>query len=912
VEGALASTRTVLAILLALAMLAVSVQRVSATACAGDCDEDGEVDITELIIAVNIALEEKSVDTCPSGDLNGDGTISVEEIIVAINRALLGCPPALAVCSGSELGPCWTSCGGLSGNGCCTLTDPPGCFDPRDGSIIDTPCGASPEDACTLVGAPTLTPTGTATPSPTPEIEACSGAQLGPCWTTCGDSGVEGCCTATDPPGCFDPTDGSIVDTACAANPGDACTLAGAPTLTPTPTATTSPTPGLMPCTGADLTSCAAVCGDPGREGCCTLTDPPGCFDPSAGSIIDTPCGSQPDAACVLGQPTPSETPESSPTATPEAETPTPTVPVATPTASMATSATDTPTVTPTGPPPSATETPSETPTGPTETPAVTPTGTPCRVIEVVNNASQTVWIGAVGGTVEPACIDGITSCLPQPTPGASCACNGGAADGTLVCPGTASPTFNNSTNSWYCACDPDVPASCGGAAACASAASIDKCFWTAPAPMNPTPAGNVWALAPSGSASFCLPPPPSIEGVSAPVWWGGGIFGRTGCQPDGTQCATADCSAESNGPCAFGTGGALPYSQAEFTLQTLAADFYDVTMINGANLAVAMAPTRPTATPAAGDPAAYWCGVPGSANPAPTPGLSACSWDLRPGQIPITPTPGIDTDYQALLLNSYRPCSTAETPTPCPTPKPGSLQASCTPGSQGPGCWQCSGAPGQCFIECNSDDDCADTDLPACVNGYCQCTGDNDCGSGYCGTQRVTGVAIGLQKLCGSFAGWWTADDLCSLWTGLGQTSAYGPLDCSQAITDGDMTSTTTLSNLLGCVGPNGASCYNTTSENANCCGCATDPSNAALYPLWPTEVTASCDANNPTWASAAGPWLGYLKQACPTAYSYPYDDPTSTFKCYSNTGLNIMSYQITFSDLPTPAPVATATPTS
>ena len=58
--------------------------------------------------------------------------------------------------------------------------------------------------------------------------------------------------------------------------------------------------PNLQPCTGAKLTACSAACGGPGRDGCCTLSSPPGCFDATNGSINFTQCGAQPSAACVL------------------------------------------------------------------------------------------------------------------------------------------------------------------------------------------------------------------------------------------------------------------------------------------------------------------------------------------------------------------------------------------------------------------------------------------------------------------------------------------------------------------------------------------------------------------------------------------------------------------------------------
>ena len=61
--------------------------------CDGDCNEDGEVTVNELLVAVNIALG-AGLDGCPSADANGDGSVSVNELIAAVGFALNGCPPA--------------------------------------------------------------------------------------------------------------------------------------------------------------------------------------------------------------------------------------------------------------------------------------------------------------------------------------------------------------------------------------------------------------------------------------------------------------------------------------------------------------------------------------------------------------------------------------------------------------------------------------------------------------------------------------------------------------------------------------------------------------------------------------------------------------------------------------------------
>jgi hypothetical protein len=60
------------------------------------------------------------------------------------------------------------------------------------------------------------------------------------------------------------------------------------------------------------------------------------------------------------------------------------------------------------------------------------------------------------------------------------------------------------------------------------------------------------------------------------------------------------------------------------------------------------------------------------------------------------------------------------------------------------------------------------------------------------------------------------------------------------------------------------------------------------------------ACHASNAAWTSVAEPWAAFLKNSCPTAYSFPFDDATSTFTCAtanaSATHPNSMGYAITF----------------
>jgi hypothetical protein len=61
------------------------------TTCVGDCGDDTQVTVDELITGVNIALGIVLPSACPQFDTNGDETVTVDEILQAVNNALNGC-----------------------------------------------------------------------------------------------------------------------------------------------------------------------------------------------------------------------------------------------------------------------------------------------------------------------------------------------------------------------------------------------------------------------------------------------------------------------------------------------------------------------------------------------------------------------------------------------------------------------------------------------------------------------------------------------------------------------------------------------------------------------------------------------------------------------------------------------------
>lgn len=63
------------------------------------------------------------------------------------------------------------------------------------------------------------------------------------------------------------------------------------------------------------------------------------------------------------------------------------------------------------------------------------------------------------------------------------------------------------------------------------------------------------------------------------------------------------------------------------------------------------------------------------------------------------------------------------------------------------------------------------------------------------------------------------------------------------------------------------------------------------------PTQPVQTANAN---WLTYVLPTIKWLKQACPTCYTYPFDDMSSTFTCARGSTTNPSpTYGVTFSDL-------------
>ena len=108
------------------------------------------------------------------------------------------------------------------------------------------------------------------------------------------------------------------------------------------------------------------------------------------------------------------------------------------------------------------------------------------------------------------------------------------------------------------------------------------------------------------------------------------------------------------------------------------------------------------------------------------------------------------------------------------------------------------------------------------------------------------------------------------------------------------------TYSALFEGAGLSGQSCYidyydNQVAPSAWCNGCPTAFEMQAANPNWPTPADSCLNSNN-DWVSVVEPYAEIFKEACQSAYSFPFDDPSSTFQCTNNSQNNSMPYEVSF----------------
>jgi hypothetical protein len=163
-----------------------------------------------------------------------------------------------------------------------------------------------------------------------------------------------------------------------------------------------------------------------------------------------------------------------------------------------------------------------------------------------------------------------------------------------------------------------------------------------------------------------------------------------------------------------------------------------------------------------------------------------------------------------------------------------------------------------------------------------CPCAGPDVCG------HSITGATVS-SLTCGTQLGYLTADAVCAI------DKTFGaPFNCATTINENNVNYS--MTDIYGCsVGDFKNSCY-TTGATSACCGCQNWDSFATIPP-----GTQSCGAiSNSNWQAAliTTNFLPWLKEVCPTAYIYPFDDASSTFTCQDTdtNNNNVVDYTVTF----------------
>ena len=459
-----------------------------------------------------------------------------------------------------------------------------------------------------------------------------------------------------------------------------------------------------------------------------------------------------------------------------------------------------------------------------------------------LNSCSYTVWLAELGNTSSGSCTESSECIAGLQT------CNVPVCSGATDCPAIE------------CTADADCPApgqTCpaateGGATrfctpACQAGGNC-ACTTATGCPGGGVCTGGVCG---GGVCQFDTIAPTSWElqrgvptTICVPKGWQGRFWGRTGCteQDGGLQCRTGQCGPPypATGELACTKSGNSPATLFEPTFDAgdPAVDFYDVSLVGGYNVPIEVKPGLAT------------CIASGSC----TQDLNAtCPAALRvlgpactAGKCPAGGACVGDT----CVIGCLDPCDACgmANPSPeldCATNK----DFYCCEGSQTSN--SCNSASATCF----DDGDCrnlangilqasCDTTTNLCMKS---CTGNADCPGGTCDT--AAGKCAPPLVSC--------ATESCA--------AAVPPQP--NPICD---------SGILGGV------CVPT----ADCCG----PYNTG----W-TAAAKVAGGGSATWTSI-------FKAACPTAYSYQFDDPSSTFTCADPAGGEV-DYEITFCPVPEPS---------
>lgn len=318
---------------------------------------------------------------------------------------------------------------------------------------------------------------------------------------------------------------------------------------------------------------------------------------------------------------------------------------------------------------------------------------------------------------------------------------------------------------------------------------------------------------------------------------WSGNMFARQLCDANG-KCVVANCNTVNGGTDMTCTTGAQPpVTLAEITMLRKNPDSYDISIENGLNVGATFGPNNATYT---SSQTPFSCGIAGSTSSATSGGstINASSWTFSPS--------GVEPDGLTAIAAPYFTWVSGDgTGTPCP---------------DGTGC--------------SNGDSC----------GYTE--------SAVLSVNPVGNVPppANYTLTCGKKLGYWSA---AQIWFFNQNTATnLAPFGFSQTNGNSPYNNAT----LYACATPPLYSGYSISTGQTplNTCG-ATDWKNIAT--LAPGYSVAE---SNPNWLAVVLPNITWTKQGCPSCYTYPYDDASSSFTCDNVTPgsgtPNSTNYTVTF----------------
>ncbi len=445
--------------------------------------------------------------------------------------------------------------------------------------------------------------------------------------------------------------------------------------------------------------------------------------------------------------------------------------------------------------------------------------------------------------------------------PGATCSgngvCTGMCQSGTCACSsksgcpgaGTICDTGNSGSSFGFCQ---------GGA-----------CQYTPVAPVS----DSSWKVDPKKSATLCMP-----QG------WGGRLWGRTGCTAT-TGCKSGDCLHCQTGQCgvpgelecsnpalgiAYGANGATLF---EPTLDSNQTDFWDISNGSGYNIPM-------VATACGSNGASVTCSLSGQSASGPLPlgnGVGCTRGDLNRTCPELLRVPGAcncatDADcgkVKGSCVNNL--CTNRQCTVECTDPydlcTAGAGTYAASPPLTAPSCLQCSTTVNSVTgVTYEQEYGCVGPlGGISCNNGAWVCFSDEDCPilAGHTAQTCRNNICTPVSS-ADSFA-------LCSggkCPAGVQDPSDYG---CQQ-IGKQDL-----------CL-PNAPS----SPSQPGCCGPYSSDWKKAANAAGGESESGQCE-------SGSQPYTAAFKEACPNAYSFAYDDPSSSYQC-TDTSTQEVNYLITF----------------